>query len=430
MRDLFIHQGGTRRRFSLPEGWRLLTFAARTDAPALTDIRAAVRRSLDRPFGGPRLAERVSPSDRVAILVEDLTRTSPKRILLETVLADLVGAGLTPERISVIIALGTHRPLSGAELEAAFGPQTVRAYRFVNHDCQSPDLVAIGRLPWGTPVRIHPEAAGADITIGIGSIFPHPMNGFGGGAKILFPGVADLASILDHHFRLTFHPGTALGAIAGNPFNETVCDVARQAGLRFIVNSVMNPEDRACGVVAGDPVAAHLAGIEICRAAISHRFCGPADVTLISSFPYSEGPQIVKPLIPASAVTRKGGVILWAADSSTGLPEAFLDAFARFHREHAGDLRAAAHRYFAEGRVILPGGAIDFNMALGLTLAIQQDWRILMISRDLTRDQAARMGMDHAGSLEEAFARVERIIPQPAMHVVPAGGTLLPAMDP
>lgn len=424
--ELYVYHGGSKHLFSLPDDWRLLTFAANDKASVLSDVRAAVRSALAQPVATEPLARLVSPTDRVAVLLEDLTRTSPKRVLLEEVLACLENAGVAPERVSVVIALGTHRPLSDAELNAAFGRKIVSKYRFYNHDCQAPGLVPIGELASGVPVKIHPAVAAADVKIGIGSIFPHPMNGFGGGAKILFPGVADLASIRDHHFRLTFHTGTGLGRTEGNRFREEVSLVARQAGLGFIVNSVMNPADEACGVVAGDPTVAHEAGIERCRAALARTFSGRSDVTLITSFPYSEGPQIVKPLIPASLITRKGGTVLWLVDSSTGLPEPFLDTFERFHREHGNDLRAGVLDYFQHGRLLMEGGAIDFNMALGFTLAIQTDLRIVLVTRDLTPRHAEKMGMEYAADLDQAFRLASRTLTRPSVHVVPAGGTLLP----
>jgi nickel-dependent lactate racemase len=429
MKTLYVYHGGAKHAFALPIGWRLLAFAANDDAPALADVSAAVRKALAEPTATPPLAEMCSAAKRVAVLVEDLTRTSPKRVLLEEVLKCVDGAGVPRERVSVVIALGTHRPLSDQELISAFGRGIVSSYRFYNHDCQSPDLIPVGQLANGVPVKIHPIVAAADLKIGIGSIFPHPMNGFGGGGKVLFPGVADLASIQDHHFRLTFHPGTELGRTEGNRFREEVYPVVSQVGLGFIVNSVMNPEDRACGVVAGNPAAAHEAGIEQCRVALTRTFPGRSDVTVITSFPYSEGPQIVKPLIPASFITRPGGVVLWLVDCATGLPDLFLDTFERFHQEYGSDLRRGVLSYFEDGRLLMEGGAIDFNLALGVTLAIQTDLHIVMVTRDLTRRHAEKMGMDYAADLEEAFRLAERIVSRPSVHIVPAGGTMLPRLE-
>lgn len=87
--------------------------------------------------------------------------------------------------------------------------------RWVVGDCHAPDLVPIGRLGDGTEVRNNRLAHAADFRLGIGSIFPHPLNGFGGGGKILFPGIADYDSIFTHHLRHAFRGGFALGVLAG-----------------------------------------------------------------------------------------------------------------------------------------------------------------------------------------------------------------------
>lgn len=428
--DLYIHFGGRRQPVTLPPDWRPVTFARFPETTKRPDVREQTRDALARPIGSPPLVEQANSGDRVAILIEDLTRSSPKRILLEEVLTTLATAGVAKDCITLIIALGSHRPLTDEELRRTFGPAICRDYPILNHDCRSPDLVLAAKLPTGTPVRIHPAAAKADLIIGIGSIVPHPMNGFGGGGKILFPGIADFDAIVDHHFRLTFDPGTRLGAVAGNRFHDEVCQVARDAGLSFIVNSVMDPEDQACGVVAGDPAEAHAAGVAKCREAMGLCFPEKADVTVTASFPYSEGPQVVKPLIPASLVTRKGGVIVWAVDCPDGLPEPFVAALENFRSEHDGRLKEGVLAAFRDQRLILPGGAIDFNMAIGLLLALLADFTFVMVSTDIGPEQAGRMGARHARTLEDALTLAGKIVPRPSVHVIPAGGVILPELAP
>jgi nickel-dependent lactate racemase len=199
----------------------------------------------------------------------------------------------------LIPALGTHRALSPEELAAVYGEEAVRDYTFINHDCHAKDLAPVGRLKTGTVVKINRTVHEATFRIGIGSVFPHPMNGFGGGGKILFPGVSDFDSILEHHLKHSLRAGSELGQLEGNPFYEEVRNLAQAGGLNFIINSVLDHNDGLYGLVCGDPVEAHLAGIAISRGIISRRFQKKADLTVISSFPYTEGPQIVKPLAPA-----------------------------------------------------------------------------------------------------------------------------------
>lgn len=364
----------------------------------------------------------------MAILVEDITRASPKGLILRALTEELREIGIPESKIFIVIALGTHRPLEKAELEETFGRDLLSRYTFVNHDCRAPDLVPAGELRTGRRVKINRTVMEADFRIGIGSIFPHPMNGFGGGSKILFPGVSDFESILEHHLLFTFDPGTALGKVEGNLFHEQVCAVARSAGLDFVINSVMDQNDKVSHIVCGDPVEAHRAGIERCRSLTTWRFGEKADVSLISSFPYAEGPQIVKPLAPASMVTRDGGYIILAADCSGNLPDAFIRAFTTFHSTFHGRLMEGVLHHFNNRQLIMKGGAIDFNMALGMTLAAQDRFRIILATKDIPADKTEMMGFIHAPTLEEAFEHVSRSITGPEVHVIPSGGLILPAL--
>jgi lactate racemase len=428
MVNVFIIKKGEKVFFDLPAGWNLLTFADPHDPPPAADIGGLAKRVLNCPVGSPALQERLSPSDTVAILVEDLTRASPKGIILKAVLEELEEARIPDDHIVVVMALGTHRGLTSDELAGAFGTDLLARYSFVNHDCRAPDLVPVGRLPTGQVVKINRAVMEAGFKIGIGSIFPHPMNGFGGGGKILFPGVADFDSIREHHFKYTFHEGTALGKVAGNPFYEQVSGIAREAGLDFIINTILDQKDQAHDIVCGDPVHAHLAGIERSRGIISQEFPEKADLTVITSFPYSEGPQIVKPLAPAAMVTRDGGCIILCADLAGGLPDPFVESFERFHEDHGHDLLGGVLDHFRENRLIMDGGAIDFNMALAMTLAVQHRFQTVLVSDDIPRNQAEKMGFLFAGNLEEAFALGDAICPAPDVHIIPSGGVILPTL--
>ncbi len=430
MEKAFIVKRGQKVFFDLPAGWNLLTFADLKDKGQAADVYALAVEALRHPVGSPLLRERLSPSDTVAILIEDLTRASPKGIILRAVLKELQDARIPDARIVIVIALGTHRGLAPEEMEAAFGADLLARYSIINHDCLAPDLVPVGRLPTGRIVKINRAVHEARFKIGIGSIFPHPMNGFGGGGKILFPGVADFDSIREHHFQYTFHEGTGLGQIEGNPFYEQISGIATEAGLDFIVNTILDQKDEAYDLVCGDTVHAHLAGIKKSRGIISQEFPEKADLTVITSFPYSEGPQIVKPLAPAAMVTREGGCIILCADLAGDLPGPFVESFERFHREHGHDLLGGVLDHFRDNRLIMEAGAIDFNMALAMTLAIQHRFKTILVSEDISRDEGEKMGFAYARDMEEAFELGNAICPRPNVHIIPSGGVILPVFRP
>ena len=324
-------------------------------------------------------------------MIEDPSRSSPKQLVLRALLLELSEAGVRPGQIVIVIGTGTHRQVDRAEMRDVYGDDLVDLYEFVNHDCRAQDLVPIGSLRSGTVVSINRRVSEADLKIGIGSIFPHPMNGFGGGGKILFPAVADFDSILEHHLRYSFREASGLGRLEGNPFYEEVCDLARAAGLDFVINSVLDHNDRLYQPVCGAPVEAHLAGVghqpeDLVRC----RFPGESDVTIISAFPYSEGTQIMKPLAPATEITREGG---------SGHPGVRLQRAAALRvtwravrasaAAHAGRIRPAVLDLFGRNERILPDGAPEFNMSVAQALLGQHDFRD---HRRFARDAAEHRG--------------------------------------
>ena len=429
MQDIYVRYKHQKAYFDIPPEWKVLTFAAFEDRSKEIDVETLAGRILKKPVGSVPLRDRVGPSDRVAIIIEDATRTSPKKVVLRALLAELDKAGVSHRNISVVIALGTHRKLSHREIADIYGQKASKRYDFINHDCQASDLVAVGKLKTGLEVKINPRVYEASFKIGVGSIFPHPLNGFGGGGKILFPGVADFDSILEHHLKYTFRGKSNLGLLEGNPFYKEICRLSKTAGLDFIINSILDHNDRLYDLTCGDPVDAHLAGVEISRRILSKRFEKLADVTVITSFPYSEGPQILKPLAPASIVTKKGGCIILFADVSTPLSDLFIKACEAFRLKYGPNLRSAVIDHFNQNRRISEKAAPELNMALAQLLLAQDQYKIILVSEDVTKEAAARMGIYHAEDINRAFEISDKFCPHPDVHIIPAGGVILPVLS-
>ena len=424
----YLHSLAAPLPLTFPPGWRLSTLADFLASDEHVDAALLAREALQRPHDCPPLDKLLRPSHTVCILIEDLTRTSPKHILLGEVLSLLAGLGMPDEHITILIALGTHRPLTDCELRQTFGEATVERYRFVNHDCHGEDLVPIATLPGGTPVLINGLAHRADFRLGIGSIFPHPLNGFGGGGKILFPGIADARSIFEHHLRHAFRDRSALGSLDGNDFRDEIERLAGAGRLDFIVNSVLDNGDRLRHVVAGAPAAAHFAGTTLCRHLTSRLFNGKAEVTAISAFPYDQGPQIMKPLAPASMITAKGGTVILYADCRSPLPETYLAACERFRSEHGGALRQAVFASFAAGRPILADSPPELNMSMAQTMLALNDFTVILVCPGMPATDIDRLGFLPAASMGEAIALAAARHPTATVNVVPAGGVILPVL--
>ena len=218
------------------------------------DPREAAKRALSSPLGPP-LSWRVSPGDRIAIVVTDVTRATPDGMLVELLLDELLEAGVSRGDVTIIVGLGLHRPLSGDELVELLGDNADLA---VNHD---PDgVVEVGRID-GIPIEIHPAVARADLVLSTGMVEPHQYAGFSGGAKTVVIGAGGEAAIrYTHGPAMLGRKGVRLGRIAANPFREFLDRAGDLVGPDFCLNVTQGP-DGIFGVAAGQhrPVVHKLA---------------------------------------------------------------------------------------------------------------------------------------------------------------------------
>ncbi|MFB6281907.1 MAG: lactate racemase domain-containing protein [Haloferacaceae archaeon] len=210
---------------------------------APVDVRAAAAAALDAPHGPP-LGERVAADDDVAVVVTDVTRATPDDALLDALLERLPGPR---DRITVVLGLGLHRPMTDGEIRAELGDHADLA---VNHD---PDAaVEVGRID-GVPVEVHPAVAEADAVLATGMVEPHQYAGFSGGAKTVAIGAGGEPVVRHTHGPdLLSEPGVRLGRTEGNPFREFVDRVGDLAGPDFCINVTKGPAG-ILGVAAGDP---------------------------------------------------------------------------------------------------------------------------------------------------------------------------------
>src|SRR5689334_918555 len=98
-------------------------------ATPLADPVAAIAGALRRPIGSPPLADVARGRRNACILICDVTRPVPNRLILPPLLRTLEEQGIARKDILILIATGLHRPNEGAELEEMVGPDIARDYR-------------------------------------------------------------------------------------------------------------------------------------------------------------------------------------------------------------------------------------------------------------------------------------------------------------
>jgi len=252
--------------FELPEGMKG-TLIESKQVPPVEDAEKTVADALAHPVHSPCLREMAKPGDTVCIVFTDITRASPDYLLVPPLLAELEAAGVRDRDITLLCGIGMHRPSTPEEKVAKLGQAVVDRYRVVDHEPQNPEaLVDLGLTTSGIPLSVNRIAYEADLLIATGIVEPHQYAGYSGGRKTLAVGAAGEKMIAyTHGPQMIDHPGTRLGRIEGNPFHEAITEAARRAGLKFILNVVLDDEKRVVAVRAGEPEAAFMELVAFAR---------------------------------------------------------------------------------------------------------------------------------------------------------------------
>ncbi|HYR92744.1 MAG TPA: nickel-dependent lactate racemase, partial [Methylomirabilota bacterium] len=229
----------------------------------IDDVTAGARAALSRPRGGRRLSDLADAAvardhDATAVIaVTDLTRACPDAALVPPLLDELNAGGISDDHITVIVAVGLHRATTDDEKREKLGA-VVERVRVVDSDGRDPAKWAdLGSIPpYGVPGFIQKIVKDAHLVIATGIVEPHQYAGWSGGRKTVAIGCCGEPVITaTHGMRFLEDPGVRLAKIDGNPFHETVNEIARRAGLAFCLNVVTDDRERVVAIEAGEPDA-------------------------------------------------------------------------------------------------------------------------------------------------------------------------------
>jgi nickel-dependent lactate racemase len=294
------------------------------DAVPLANPEEAVAEVLARPVGTPPLAQLAKGRKSACVLICDITRPVPNRLLLPPLLRILEEQGISREEILILIATGLHRPNQGNELEEMVGPDIVKHYRIENHfGKRLADHGYLGVTPNGVPAYIDRRYLQADLKITTGLIEPHLMAGYSGGRKVICPGIAALETVkIWHGPKFLEHPRADCGFLEGNPVHEENTRIAKMAGCDFIVNVCIDGQRRVTWVGAGDMEKAWLEGVRFVENVVRVPVREALDVVLTSCAGYpldTTWYQAIKGLTGALPIVKQGGTIILTASLTDGI---------------------------------------------------------------------------------------------------------------
>jgi len=286
-------------------------------APSAADEQAEIRRALAEPIGAPRLSELAAAARTAAVVVSDVTRPCPSHRILPALLEEL--SPLRPEQISILFALGGHRPHSPEEQVRLVGEEVARSgVRLL--DLETSRCRPVGTTSRGTRLEVFEPYLEADLRVCVGNIEYHYFAGFSGGAKAVVPGLCSYAAISDNH-SMMLAPTARAGIMEGNPVREDIDEAAEMIGIDFILNVLLDEEKRIWHAVAGHFLAAHRAGAEVYDRRCDLRIAEAADVVIASPGGRPKDInlyQAQKTLDNVSGAVKDGGVIVLVARCPEG----------------------------------------------------------------------------------------------------------------
>jgi nickel-dependent lactate racemase len=302
-----------------PDDWNVET-ATMKDAQEISE--SDIQKAFSRPIGTPPIAEMAKGNRTAAIAVDDLTRPTEAFRFLPYVIEELHAAGINDDAITVIIALGSHRPLTRQDLIKKLGKFIVDRYRVYNH-CPFDDLVPVGTSSNGSPILVNRLFMEAEFKIAVGFVVPHPTAGWGGGGKIIMPGVCGIETLAAVHGADQARGGGPLAIIEGNKLREEIDDIAARAGLNVIVNAVGTSRGGTAGLFVGHYIEAHRAGVDMARRVYATDVPLNIDVGVFNSYPEdTEFLQCGKALNvwsdPDHDLVNRGGTIIVTTAASEG----------------------------------------------------------------------------------------------------------------
>jgi nickel-dependent lactate racemase len=415
MKTLSIPYGSREITFRIPEHNFSEYLAPNIPTLPESDY-SETKQALDNPIGADKIENIVNPSDKVAILCEDITRYAQTSVILSVLVSRLNEAGVPDSNIKIVMALGSHRPMTDEEKIVKVGEELFRRLEVVNSENKNKDkLVDAGLAPGGVRVWLDPTVQAADFKIGVGSIEPHTAAGYTGGGKIIYPGVVGVETVSNFHLI-----SASLGNLTGDPDNQarlTMEAWVDTVGLDYIINAVVTPENDLYKVVAGHYVKAHREGVKFAKKVWGIKSSLRIDIAIVSSFPADlDFWQGGKGIVNCEKAIRDGGMLILVTPCSEGVGP---------HPEYIDYMGADDPLYLIktaqQGKVnieeVLP-------LAVGAAVArVRQRINIAVISDGLTDAEIKSSGFMPFRSVEEAVEfGLDKYGRDASIAVVPMGG--------
>ena len=386
-------------------------------APAIASEEEEVRRALREPVGAPPLRQVVRPGEKIAVITSDITRPMPTRKVMPALLDELYAAGVKPEDITLVFALGSHRSQTDEERRRLAGERAWNEIRCV--DCDPDDCVHLGVTSAGTPVDITRVVAEADRRICLGNVEYHYFAGYSGGAKAIMPGCSTRAAIQSNHSMMV-RAEAAAGNLKTNPVRRDIEEAAALCGIDYILNVVLGEHKEILRAAAGDVTLAHRELCAFLDKIYLNELPQAADIVLVSQGGAPKDLnlyQTQKALDNARHAVRQGGIIILIGSCREGLGERVFERW----MTTSPSPEAMIERI---GRDFQLGG--HKAAAIAITLQKAKIFLVSELEDDFVRSIFLTPQPSAQAALEQAFRELGG---DASVLAMPFGGSTLPRVN-
>ncbi|WP_309720983.1 nickel-dependent lactate racemase [Armatimonas sp.] len=387
-----------------------------TPAPPLASPSDSVRDAL-LTAELPRLAV---GKRSACIIICDFTRPVPNQLILGEILPLL---GLAPESITILIATGTHRASTPAELLDLLGKEILHSgVRVIDHDCDDPATNRfIGTSPGNLPIYLDTHWLDAELKITVGLIEPHFMAGYSGGRKLVMPGVAGRETIQAWHSpQFLEHDNARNGVLDNNPVHEENTAIAAFAPADLICDVTLDEQRRVTGVFCGHWITDWRRGTEFIAQQARPLIPEAVDVCLTSGGGYPLDAtfyQVVKGIVGAYPIVKPGGTVIIAAQMQEGIGSAHFRETLEAH----SDLDTLVAQMSAPGWNPLPD-----QWQVEMLARACRNHKIIVVTEPERAKELRGCHVDAVGSMDEALARIS---PDATIAIIPKGPYVIPAIQ-
>lgn len=379
-----------------------------------------IKEAILNPIGTLPVREMVRAGQRILIISDDNTRTTPVGKILDGLLPELYAGGIRKEDVKIIIASGTHRPMTKTELERKLG-KYVQQFPVIEHRWFDESSLYFHKKTKNLGVEIWPNIAlkEADLLIGIGMIIPHAVAGFSGGGKIITPGVCGEVTNGQMHWAMMKILPEEIFGVYDNLVRQIINEVAREISLNLICNAIVNNYGEIVHLVVGDVVEAHEIGCELCKSIHGVKIPQKADIVIIDSFGTDiDYWQAIKAVTPGGLVVKEGGVVIHVCECSGGVSQSHPEVL--------------KYGYVPEKEVVELERQDKINKTVAVHMVqasrvITDKGKGILVCPNISKRDAERLKFMYASTPEEALNRALEIQGKDASIVVlRQAGDLLP----